>query len=310
MCANEKYRVSHMFDGAIRNLQSSISLLQFYILNRQKAGFKDMERMLEALCSQVFKAVEIGNFVNMNQIKVNFPAIDLADEEKSIAIQVTSNASPAKIKKTIDAFEKKDDSGKSLKDKYTKLYIWGFCKSSTPDNPLPTYCKVVGTEFIVDTLVDLGDTEKVITVFNAIIKHEAAPLLHPWQDVDCLKIMLFRINRDAVKHRMMAEGSIEKMIGGLQEITQIITTGKLNGRQESKPYSEFHDQDIQDFFVSTLSNISKIKAIVNARKVPDSDFVCLYQEGSFEIDKIKKTIADEASRIAKQYKINLEINMT
>ena len=90
-----------MFDGAIRNLQSSISLLQLYILNRQKAGFKDMERMLEALCSQTFKAVEIGNFVNMNQIKVNFPAIDLADDEKSIAIQVTSNASPAKIKKTI-----------------------------------------------------------------------------------------------------------------------------------------------------------------------------------------------------------------
>lgn len=298
-----------MFDAAIRNLQSSISLLQLYILNRQKAGFKDMERMLEALCSQTFKAVAIGNFVNMNQIKVNFPAIDLADDEKSIAIQVTSNASPAKIKKTIAAFEKVDKSGKSLKDKYAKLYIWGFCKFSISDNPLPTYCEVIGTEFIIDKLVEQGDTEKVITVFNSIIKHEASLHLHPWEDVDCLKIMLFRINRDAVKHRMIAEGSIEKMIGGLQEITQIITTGKLNGRQESKPYSEFHDQDIQSFLLNTLGNISKIKAIVNTRKVPDSDFVCLYSEDNFKIDNIKKAIAEEASRIAKQFKINLEINI-
>lgn len=299
-----------MFDGAIRNLQSSISLLQLYILNRQKAGFKDMERMLEALCSQVFKAIGIGNFVNMNQIKVNFPAIDLADDAKSIAIQVTSNASPAKIKKTIAAFEKKDKSGKSLKDKYVKLYIWGFCKFSTPDNALPPYCEVVGTEFIIDRLVDLGDTEKVITVFNEIIKHETSLHLHPWQDVDCLKIMLFRINRDAVKHRMMAEGSIEKMIGGLQEITQIITTGKLNGRQESKPYPEFHDIDIQNFLVSTLNNISKIKAIVNARKVSGSEFVFLHHEDNFVIDNIKKTITTEACRIAKKFGIKFEISMT
>lgn len=309
MHANEKYRAKFMLDAAIRNLQSSISLLQLYIINRQKSGFKDMERMLEALCSQVFNAVGIGNFVNMNQIKVNFPAIDLADEEKSIAIQVTSNASPAKIKKTIAAFEKKNDGGKSLKDKYKKLYIWGFCKFSTPDNPLPKYCEVVGTQFIIDKLVDLGDTDKVITVFNSIIKHEAAFQLHPWLDVDCLKIMLFRINRDAVKHRMMAEGSIEKMIGGLQEITQIITTGKLNGRQESKPYSEFHDQDIQNFLLSALNNISRIKAIVNARKNPGSDFVCLYHEDNLEIDKIKKTITNEASEIAKQFKINFEIDI-
>jgi len=92
-------------------------------------------------------------------------------------------------------------------------------------------------------------------------------------------------------------------------IRHLFTTGKLNGRQESKPYPEFHDLDIQNFLVSTLSNISKIKAIVNARKVSDSDFVCLYHEDNFEIDKIKKTITEEASRIAKQFKIDLEIKM-
>ncbi|WP_433897926.1 SMEK domain-containing protein [Pseudomonas sp. PSE1(2024)] len=299
-----------MFDGAVRNLQSSISLLQLYILNRQKSGFKDMERMLEVLCAQLFKAVEVGDFINMNQIKVNFPAIDLADDAKSIAIQVTSNATPAKIKKTIAAFEKKNEDGISLKDKYAKLYIWGFCKASTIETPLPAYCEVVGCEFVVDKLVDLGDAEKVVAVLNAVIKHETAPMLHPWQDVDCLKVMLLRINRDAIKHQMICEGSVEKMIGGLQEITQIITTGKLNGRQESKPYSEFNDHNIQDFLTDTLQKISRIKAIVNAKKDPEGNFVCLNFQDRENIDKIKASIADEATKIAKQYKIKLRIEMT
>lgn len=60
--------------------------------------------MLEVLCAQLFKDVEVGDFINMNQIKVNFPAIDLADDAKSIAIQATPNATPAKIKKAITAF--------------------------------------------------------------------------------------------------------------------------------------------------------------------------------------------------------------
>jgi len=298
-----------MFDGAIRNLQASISLLQLYIEKRQKSGFKDMERMLEALCSQIFQAVDIGCFVNMNQIKVNHPAIDLADDNKLIAVQVTSNASPAKINKTIEAFEKQGKDGKSLKDKYSKLYIWGFYKVSKLKGPLPSYCQVIGTEFVIDKLVDLGDIDKVITVLNAIIKHEAAYKLHPWDDIDCLKVILLRINRDAIKHRMIAEGSVQDMVSGLQEITEVITTGRLNGRQESKSYVEFEDPAIEGFLLSTLSNLSRIKRIVNERTVPDSDFVQLCRDDMLEIDRLKSTIAAEANCIAKANNIKLTIDM-
>lgn len=89
-----------MIDALIRNLQADIALLQIYIVQRQKAGFHDMERMLEALSIHMFRALSIGELVNKNQLRVNFPAIDLADDKKMIAVQVTSNASPAKINKT------------------------------------------------------------------------------------------------------------------------------------------------------------------------------------------------------------------
>lgn len=75
-----------MIDPLIRNLQADIALLQFYIAQHQKAGFHDMERMVEALTIFMFRALQIGEFKNLNQIKVNFPTIDLADNQKMVKI--------------------------------------------------------------------------------------------------------------------------------------------------------------------------------------------------------------------------------
>lgn len=116
-----------MIDPLIRNLQSDIALLQLYIAQRKQAGFHDMERIIESLTIFMFRALKMGELVNMNQIKVNFPAIDLADNKNMIAVQVTTNASPAKLK-TIESFEETNEIGESLKDKYSTLYIFGFVK--------------------------------------------------------------------------------------------------------------------------------------------------------------------------------------
>ncbi|WP_372587646.1 SMEK domain-containing protein [Aeromonas caviae] len=45
-----------------------MALLQTYIVQRQKAGFHDMERMLEALSIHMFRALSIGELVNKNQL--------------------------------------------------------------------------------------------------------------------------------------------------------------------------------------------------------------------------------------------------
>ena len=75
-----------MIDPLIRNLQSDIALLQLYIAQRKQAGFHDMERIIESLTIFMFRALKMGELVNMNQIKVNFPAIDLADNKNMIAV--------------------------------------------------------------------------------------------------------------------------------------------------------------------------------------------------------------------------------
>lgn len=266
-----------MIDPLIRNLQADIVLLQNYIIQRQSAGFHDMERMLEALTIHIFRALQLGNLTNKNQVTVNFPAIDLADDSLDVAVQVTSNASPAKIKKTIEAFEKKNNKGNSLSDKYSTLYIFGFCKSSK--TPIPAYCRVINPSFIIGELCDKADEDQIQEVLNAVHRHQSYSSLHPWDDNDSLEIILNTINRNAVKHMMSCEGSISTMTDGFNEISELIGKGTVRGRERSKSISDFRDARIVSFLRNVMDDISSILAIVNKGKTGTGDFVAIDYEG-------------------------------
>jgi hypothetical protein len=114
-----------MIQQLIQNLQHDISILQYYIENRKAAGFHDMERLVEVISKKILNITEGYSLRNVNLLKMNFPAIDLEDLGAGVVVQVTTNASPSKIKKTIDKFE-----NLGLDKKYSTLYIMGFCKSS------------------------------------------------------------------------------------------------------------------------------------------------------------------------------------
>lgn len=296
-----------MIDALIRNLQVDIALLQTYITQRQKAGFHDMERMLESLTIHMFRALNIGELENKNQLRVNFPAIDLADDKNLVAVQVTSNASPAKIDKTIEAFEKVNNSGTSLKDKYSVLYIFGFCKASK--HPIPCYCKVIDPSYFIGELCDKADEEQIQNMINAVRRHHDYSSLHPWQDSDCLEIILNTINRNAIKHSMSCEGNIADMTQGLREISELITKGTIRGKERAKSISDFGDQSMILFLRKVMDDISTIQAIVNKSKTGQGDFVAINYDGMREIDELKRAIAVKSSEIAKLNNINIKINL-
>ncbi|EBE4971307.1 regulator, partial [Salmonella enterica] len=285
-----------MIDSLIRNLQSDIALLQLYIAQRKQAGFHDMERMIESLTIFMFRALKMGELENMNQIKVNFPAIDLADNQNMVAVQVTTNASPAKIKKTITAFEKTNELGVSLKDKYSVLYIFGFCKSSKYS--VPSYCKIIDPGYFVNELCDKADEDMILDMLDAIHRHQDYTSLHPWNDKDSLEIILNIINRNAIKHRMNCEGSIFDMLTGLKEINEVITKGTIQRKQRSKSISDFNDQSMVKFLRDVMGDLSVIQAIVNKSKINQGDMVCISYEDMITIDKLKAKIANDSSEIA------------
>lgn len=296
-----------MIDALIRNLQNDIALLQLYITQRKKAGFHDMERMIESLTIFMFRALRMGEMKNMNQIKVNFPAIDLADDQNMIAVQVTTNASPAKIKETISAFEKKNEFGVSLKDKFSILYIFGFCNASK--HQTPKYCKVVDPSFFINELCDKADEDMIQDMLDAIRRHQDYTSLHPWSDKDSLEIILNIINRNAIKHQMRYEGSISEMLAGLKEINELITKGTIQRKQRSKSISDFKDQDIINFLRDVMDDLSVIQAIVNKSKDEHNDSVYINHEDMISIDKLKAKIAYDSSKIASLNNIKLKLSV-
>lgn len=295
-----------MIDPLIRNLQADIALLQTYIIQRQKAGFNDMERMLEALSIHMFRALNIGDLINKNQLKVNFPAIDLADDKKKIAVQVTSNANRAKISKTIQAFEKKNGTHGSLKDSYSTLYIFGFCKLSRC--PVPNYCKVIDPSYLIGELCDKADEDQIQSVINAVRRHQDYSSLHPWNDKDSLEIILNTINRNAIKHKMSCEGSVADMTQGLKEISELIAKGSIRGKERAKSISDFQDSSMIKFLRNVMDAISEIQAIVNNSNYSHGDFVAINSDGMMKIDGLKRQIAQISSDIGKLNQIDIEIN--
>ena len=85
-----------MISFLINNLQQDISLIQKFIENDQKSGFQSINRLLESLSIQLFKIIYDYDLTNLNEIKSNYPSIDLADEKRGVAIQVTSKAEAKK----------------------------------------------------------------------------------------------------------------------------------------------------------------------------------------------------------------------
>jgi hypothetical protein len=297
-----------LIESLIKNLNQDIALLQLRIERDKDAGFNDISRLLETMSIQFFKALGIANLKSMNQIRVNFPAIDAADDTKDggIAVQVTSVADASKIKKTIATFEKKDSAGGCLKDSYATLYIFGFCKASKRTK-VPSYCKVVGPGFFVNRLVDLDSEECVQAVIDSVRRHVNYSSIHPHRDIECLKIALGYLSRNAVRHRMSCEGNIDDMTKGLKEISELIGKGTVNGKQKSKALHEFEDQEIGEFLRHVLNQIGTITAIVN--HASRDGFVCLDQREMMRIDDLKISITASAQHIAARHGVALPLDM-
>ncbi|EKN4696839.1 SMEK domain-containing protein, partial [Yersinia ruckeri] len=72
-----------MIESLMKNLNQDIAILQLRVERDKDTGFNDMSRLLEAISIQLFKALGIANLKSKNQIRVNFPAIDAAEDNKN-----------------------------------------------------------------------------------------------------------------------------------------------------------------------------------------------------------------------------------
>jgi len=290
-----------MLQQTINNLLHDASIVQRYIDNSQDAGFNDMTRLLESLSIQLFEASHGLSLTNKNFLAPNFPAIDLADDKKRTAVQVTSNANAAKIRHTLKKF---DEHG--LAKHYDNLIIHGFVNCSRTKS-IPSHCTVLSIGQIVSAVADKNDEELAQQIVDALQQHTDFSRIHPYDDRNCLEIVLRCVDRNAIKHQMPVEGSYKDMVKGLNEISELISKGTINRKSKGKSVDAFQDPDMKDYMVDVRDTIGRIVAIVNKSR-SGADFVDMPINQRDRIDTLKRRIILLSNTIAADKGINYSIS--
>jgi len=278
---------------------SLITFLQNYIQNNVKQSFTDLTFNLETVIMDFFNVFENDNekYENVNFLQHNYPAIDLVNKHKNIAVQVTTNADLRKVKKTIETY-------KMHNLNYTSLVIIGFVKATKKTLP---NVKIYTSDYLVK-LAKQGTSNQKDDLYEILKRQIPWNSLSPLDDKLCYDIVFDVINRSAVRDYTICEGDFNKMVDGLYEIKEIITTGVIKGKSiRAKALVEYSDK-VKEQLREIEFNVSSIIQICNANKNKrGADFVCLNQEETKQIDNLKEKIIKKSNELAKMLGINKTI---
>ena len=158
----------------------------------------------------------------------------------------------------------------------------------------------------MSAVADKNDEDLVQDIVDALQQHTDFARIHPYDDRNCLEIVLRCVDRNAIKHHMPIEGSYKDMVKGLNEIAELISKGTISRKSKSKSVDAFEDPQIVEYMVKVRDRIGRIVAHVN-RSRASADFVDMPWEQREKIDALKLEIIALSNAIAVSKGINFSI---
>jgi hypothetical protein len=134
-------------------ITDSLGVLSYQVEYRNSINLYDINIVAEDFFRDFLNLVYDYKLINLNSIDKNTSSIDLGDKESSLSIQVTSDNSSTKIKKTIDKFNENN-----LYKQYKRLVILILTQKKK-------YTATFSTEgkFSFDKKSDVWDFKKIIS---------------------------------------------------------------------------------------------------------------------------------------------------
>jgi hypothetical protein len=142
---------ANLLEDIIDKIQGSANLLK----HLNKIEMFDYNRMIEDYVLGILNITYSMDFINLNDEKKNFPALDLGDRKKRVGVQITTNNDRSKIIETLEKFFKHE-----LDKDFDCVWIliFGDKKNYKPFNVKE------GFEFIVEKhVIDIVDLEQEIS---------------------------------------------------------------------------------------------------------------------------------------------------
>lgn len=124
-------------------------------------GQSDINRVAETVLIPLFREIYgLKDLQNLNLEKSNFPGVDLGDAKKKVAIQVTSTAEAAKIKKTLEKFVAHD-----LHKRYNRVIVYILTEKQNTYTG-KGFDDILGNVLVFDKENDIHDFTDVLQVIS------------------------------------------------------------------------------------------------------------------------------------------------
>ncbi|MDR2920145.1 MAG: SMEK domain-containing protein [Tannerella sp.] len=284
----------------IDDIISLWTFLQIHIKNNVKVSFADLSFELETVIKDYLNVFQDKSdfYSNINEVRPNYPAIDLISKKSHVAIQVTTTADTKKVKETIETY-------KRYNLNFSELIIIGLDSSYSTKNT--DNVKVYGIEYLINKAKFATNAQKD-ELYD--ILHRQIPLntLYPIDDKTCFEIVFKVIDRSALRDYTEVEGSYERMEKGLSEIKEIITTGQISGKSIRAKALVEYTQPIQNELRNIEYDISTIIQIYNKAKNRSNGYcLCLTMDERKQIDDLKESIMDKTNILSETLGLPLRI---
>lgn len=251
------------------------------------AGFTDNHKALEELVREVYSETDGLNLINTNAIKSNYPAIDLVDDAKKVAVQVTSTANAKKVNHTVKQWAKARKGG-------YRLVVVGVVKGGSSRKKQVTVTTLA-------KLVAKTSTMPIarLTSVVAILKKHINPQTYTLTtDKACVSNLLDYLDRGAIRDPDYLEGSYDKMYASLEMCKGYLISGKSDKYPIAvKPLTQYQD-GIKKVLRAIEQDISRIMSICDKNRGMDQ-IISLQPAHTNEIDDLKNKISAHVDELKK-----------
>jgi hypothetical protein len=160
------------------NVADRLNELAAIVKTRSRAGLNDASQILETVCARFFTALHGWELKNLNIEQSNFPAADLGDVERRIAVQITNQEKGSKITNTAKMAQEHQ-----LDKTFDRLIVFFLLarKPSLPsDFAQPINGPIIETWDIADVLKQVKEIESlsVLTRAARVLDEELGKISH------------------------------------------------------------------------------------------------------------------------------------
>ncbi|WP_099314296.1 SMEK domain-containing protein [Clostridium paraputrificum] len=291
-------------ENYLKIITDYLGTLSYQVKYRNSINLYDINIIAESFYKDLLNKIFKYNLKNLNAVEKNASAIDLGDEEKRIAIQVTSDSKSTKIKKSIEKFIEY-----KWFEKYDRLIILILTNKKKYSTEFDTQGK-----FDFNIKSDVIDGEDLIKMVNEYSPKELKDIAQFLEDE-----LLEKVNQ----RRKIQATEVETVIDLIEFITQhkISSKKRLNTfvdpdhkiNKRFKEYSEFLKNMYANLFVIYNEPIEEAKNVLGIDDVNEilintflmdiSNNYLNENNGDCKeaLDRLTEYFAKELEKIGKKY---------